>query len=207
MNRDFYKKLNLLEEKDYIENFLVYSLSLVITGSKPSSTITFKRCGENLYNKWITYGIDFIRKINLDFIELRNCDDALIVLIFNKSSLENYIFEENHMKLLSEFGYSENDDILDSLKILKMRYDLYKCPHELGLFLGIPIKDVRDFMDCSSKKCLMCGYWKVYNDHKKALIIFNHYDKIKEYTVHQMLNGKTSLSLAFNLKTFFTLPN
>lgn len=200
---DFYKKLNSFEGKEYIENFLVYSLSLVITGVKPAATVNFKKNGENLYDKWVTYGRDFIREIDLDFIELRESNEAVIVMIFNEESLKENLFKESHMEFLTALGYSKNGDLWDYLTTLETRYDLYKCPHELGLFLGIPIEDVKDFMECTSKKCLMCGYWKVFNNHKKAQIIFNHYDRIKEHTVQHMLKGNTSIDLAFNLKNFF----
>lgn len=204
---DFFEKLNSMEGKDYIENFLVYSLSTVIAGAKPASTVTFKRDGENLYEKWVAYGREFIRKIELDYIELRDCNDAVIVMIFNKATLEKNLFAEESKKFLIALGYSEDGDVWDYVRNLKLRYDFYNCPHELGLFLGIPIKDVKDFMECTNKKCLMCGYWKVYNDHKKAQIIFSQYDRIKEHTVHHMLQGNKSRDLAFRLKKFFILPN
>ncbi len=40
---DFYKRLDLMEEKEYIENFLVYNSSLVIAGVKPAVTINLKK--------------------------------------------------------------------------------------------------------------------------------------------------------------------
>lgn len=202
MSIEFYKKLSLFEEKDYIENFLVYSLSPVIAGLKPASTVTLKRSGDNLYDKWVTYGQSFTKKIGLDFIELRESKDALVVMIFSEMLLKKKLHEGDSEKFLMDLGYFKSDNICNYLENLKLRYDLYKCPHELGLFLGIPIKDVRDFMKCTDKKCLMCGYWKVYNDHSKAQIMFSQYDRVRKNTIEKVLMGEKSYDLAFNLKSF-----
>lgn len=203
---DFYNKLNSMEDKEYIENFIVYNVSQVIAGIKPASTIALKKDGDNLYGKWIKFGRSFVKSIGLEFIELRDNDKAIIVMLYNKELLEEYIFKSENKLFLNKLGYDEKEDIHIYLKKLKERYDLYHCPHELGLFLGIPIKDVKDFMECTKKKCLLCGYWKVYNDCNKAKKIFCQYDKVKEHTLNNILNGNNSHDLAFSIKNFFCSP-
>ena len=83
----FYKSLSQMEEKECIEKFLIYNASLVISGVKPSATITLKKNNENLYDKWIKYGIDFLRNIDIQYVNLRECSNALIILIYNKKEL------------------------------------------------------------------------------------------------------------------------
>ena len=68
---DFYKRLNSMENKEYIENFLVYKTSWVIAGVKPAVTIGFKKKDEKIYENWNLYGKDFLADINLKYIELR----------------------------------------------------------------------------------------------------------------------------------------
>lgn len=199
---DFYKRLTSMNSKECIEKFLLYNSSLVLAGLKPAVTVTLKKNGENLYDKWIQYGIDFLNKINLSFISLRENNSALILLIYSKKELEKYIFKKEIKEFLGRLGYLENDNIEDYIGKLKERYDQYNCPHELGLFLGIPIEDVKDFMECSDKKCLGCGYWKVYNNYNKAKEIFEEYDKVKEHTVYHILKGDKSYDLAYNIKKF-----
>lgn len=192
-----------MEDKDYIESFLLYNISQVIAGIKPASTVTFKKQGDKLYEKWIYYGRKFIKDIQLDFVELRENENAIIVMIFNKELLRKNIFKESHKDFFKKLGYTQKEDINKYIETLKVRYNLYHCPHELGLFLGIPYKDVIDFMECTAKKCLFCGYWKVYNDSSQAKKIFNQYDKIKEHTVNHILKGNNSRDLAFSIKNFF----
>lgn len=73
----------------------------------------------------------------------------------------------------------DKEDINNYVNTLKDRYEKYNCPHELGVFLGYPLDDVRDFMEYNNKKCLGCGYWRVYNDITRAKEIFSKYDKVK----------------------------
>ena len=200
---DFYNKLDSLQDKEYIETFLVYNLSLVIAGIKPAITVTIKKNNQKLYNSWNDFGSCFLDNIDLKFIELRESNDSIIAMIYDEYMLEKELSQKSHMEFLFNLGYPSNASISDYLNILKNRYEKYHCPHELGLFLGIPFEDVKDFMECTTKKCLFCGYWKVYNNGNKAKEIFNKYDKVKEYTIKNMLNGNSSRDLALSIKNSF----
>lgn len=199
----FYSKLNSMEDKEYIETFLAYSLSLVIAGAKPAATLSIKKTNYKLYNSWNTYGPTFIKNIKLHYVELRNCLDATIIMVYDETILEKHLNTDCSMEFLISLGYSSDASINEHVNTLKIRYEKYHCPHELGLFLGIPINDVKDFMEFTTKKCLLCKYWKVYNDSTTAQAIFNKYDEIKEYTMNTMLKGKTSHSLVSIIKNSF----
>ena len=200
---DFYNKLNSMDDKEYVETFLVYNLSLLIAGAKPAVTITLKKNNYKLYNNWNLLGSPFIKELNLKYIELRECLDAVVIMVYDEILLEKQLSLESNMDFLINLGYSSNSSITDYLNTLKSRYEQYHCPHEIGIFLGIPIKDVKDFIECTTKKCLLCKYWKVYNDSAKAEIIFNTYDKIKEYTMETILKGNSSINLALSIKNSF----
>ncbi|WP_195987087.1 DUF3793 family protein [Clostridium sp. D53t1_180928_C8] len=200
---EFYKSLSKMEERECIEKFLIYNASLVISGVKPSATITIKKGNENLYDKWIKYGINFLRAIDIQYINLRECSNALIILIYNEEKLSNYIFNEENKRFLRQLGYSEENDIKKYLDTLKRRYKEFNCPHELGIFLGFPLNDVKDFMNCKNKKCLSCGYWLVYNNLQEAQEIFNKYDKVKAHTVNYILSGDSSQEVAYSIKSLF----
>ena len=200
---EFYKSLANMEERECIEKFLIYNASLVISGAKPSATITIKKDKENLYDKWIKYGIDFLETIDIQYIDLRECSNALIILIYNEKQLLNYIFRKENKKFLMQLGYSDKNDINNYLYMLKNRYKEFNCPHELGIFLGFPLNDVMDFMNCKNKKCLSCGYWLVYNNLKEAKETFSRYDKVKEHTVNYILKGDSSHNVACSIRNLF----
>ena len=62
-------------------------------------------------------------------------------------------------------------------------------PHEIGLLLGYPLKDVKAFIENSGKNYLLSGYWKVYHDKERALEIFDAYTKVRRYTLEKLKEG------------------
>ncbi|MGG7143180.1 DUF3793 family protein [Clostridium nigeriense] len=200
---DFYSKLTSLDDKEYVETFLVYNLSLVIAGAKPAVTITIKKNNHRLYDNWDVFGSPFIKELNLNYIQLRECFDAVVIMVYDESILEKHLSSKQTIDFLTNIGYSSNLSTRDYVNKLKYRYEQYHCPHEIGIFLGIPIKDVKDFINCTTKKCLLCKYWKVYNDSNKAQTIFDTYDKIKEHTIKNILTGDSSINLVLSIKNSF----
>lgn len=201
---EFYKSLNNLDERECIEKFLIYNASLVISGAKPSATITLKKSGNNIYCKWVRYGRKFLEEIGIDYIDLREGEESLIILVYNRENLKNYIFKKENRDFLMKLDYENCKDIDEYIEVLKIRYGKFKCPHELGIFLGFPLEDVRDFMECSNKKCLRCGYWLVYNNLQEAMTIFDRYNKIKDFTTKNILNGNSSHKIAYDIQNMFS---
>lgn len=186
---EFYKSLQSMDDKESIKKFLVYNSSLVIAGVKPSVTVTIKKTPENTHGNWIKYGRDFLSDINLKSICLREEKNASIILVYNENILKEHILKKENIEFLNKLGYKNEDSINEYVKQLKERYQEFNCPHELGIFLGIPIDDVKDFMECSSKRCLGCGYWKVYSNYEEAKRVFKNYDEIREKTMKNIMNG------------------
>lgn len=79
-------------------------------------------------------------------------------------------------------GYDDELKLNSILKTLRERCINLTCPHELGLFLGIPLNDVIDFIE-SKKKCVFNGYWKVYSNVDRSIQIFNEYDRVKSIVI------------------------
>jgi len=124
-------------------------------------------------------------------------------LIYNKEQLSKYVFRKDNKDFLMQLGYSNKNDINNYLYMLKNRYKEFNCPHELGVFLGFPLNDVMDFMNCKNKKCLSCGYWLVYNNLQEAQETFSMYDKVKEHTVNHILKGDSSHNVAYSIRCLF----
>lgn len=198
--KNLYETLKEMNDRDYIEKFLVYNLSIVIEGSKPSATVTLKKDCDNTYGKWMKCGREFIETIGLNYVVLREDTSSAILLIYNPEILKSYLFTDKSYQFLTGIGYPLEQTLGSYLVKLKERYSIYHCPHELGVFLGYPINDVEDFMKCTSKQCLMCGYWKVYNDLDHAVRVFEKYDIIKKQVAESILHGLKAHDLVYKLK-------
>jgi hypothetical protein len=82
-------------------------------------------------------------------------------------------------ELLAEYGYTDGMSIRDKLQRLAGRMSCEGFPHEIGAFLGYPVEDIRGFINNSGKNCLLCGYWKVYENADEARRIFKIYDRCR----------------------------
>jgi hypothetical protein len=66
------------------------------------------------------------------------------------------------------------------------------CPHEIGIFIGYPINDVKCFVDCD-KECIAVGYWKVYENIEYAMACFQSFDDIKSRYADLLSSGYSPL--------------
>ncbi|MEG2738151.1 DUF3793 family protein [Clostridium sp.] len=184
--KEFMSILKGMSGVEYFEKYMLFLLAPVVSGFKPSSTITLKKDSKE-YFIWNNHKEVFLNKINLDYKILREDDRAVIVLIYSSKRLSKFVENIDVRSFLYKLGYNMDWQIEEFLNKLVERYNIYHCPHELGIFLGIPLKDVIDFMECSNKKCLLCGYWKVYNNFENATSTFKKYDESKETMLNYLI--------------------
>lgn len=198
----FMDKLKDMNNIEYFDKYMLFLLAPVVGGLKPSSTITLKKDSKE-YFVWNNYKEVFLNKINLKHTLLREDDKAIILLIYSEEKLENFINNKETKEFLLKLGYDLQDNLDNILDKLVQRYNKFHCPHELGVFLGIPLEDVIDFMECTTKKCLLCGYWKVFNNSDNALEIFNNYNKSKEIVLDYVISEIKSEEIILSLKNEF----
>lgn len=196
---EFLKKLTLMSRKEYIEYLLLYKTCLVISEVKPAVTIAFSKIKNNQYEDWCKFGINFLDTVSLDYIVLRDKEDIIILMIYNRKLLEEVINKKENRSFLKYFGYY-SINLESNLKVLKSRYNKYNCPHEIGIFLGIPVEEVRAFIESSGNNYIESRYWKVFVDRKKSTDIFKRYDFIRKYTISSIINGFSLSKVIFLIK-------
>ncbi|EES91758.1 DUF3793 family protein [Clostridium botulinum C] len=185
----YMKTMDSFSDKDYLLSTILYSIAPTLAGEKVSSLVNFNKTRKrNLYSFWMKYKEEIIDVLNIEYFELKKTEDMCVVLFYNDNQLTDILSNARNQKFLSRFNYSNFNSNIECLEILKERYENL-CPHEIGIFLGYPLKDVIDFVECPNKQCLLLGYWKVYNDIKDAQIKFNKFDSIKDKVVYLMVQG------------------
>lgn len=123
----------------------------------------------------------------------------LLKEIIGKKDVENilksYGYGINHRSILKGIeGEGELDSVFCCLEHLRMRYANYRktrdgFPHEIGLILGYPIEDVKDFIKYKGKKYLCNGFWKVYHEPDKAKQLFSAFQNLRELALRNVLSG------------------
>ncbi len=96
--------------------------------------------------------------------------------------------------LLSENGYPGRSLFAD-LAHLKARIAdrSGEFPHEIGIFLGYPLPDVKGFIEHRGRDCKLCGIWKVYGDEKAAGTLFARYERCREVYWRLWITGARTI--------------
>lgn len=172
------------------EKVIIKYCSPTLAGLKTGSLFS---CSYNNYNELL----GFLRGLNITlgckgirFLPLRLKDNKALIYAFRPSRLFTELKNEEAEKLLSERGYQTDNCVKCIARLIKRFDENDEFPHEIGLFLGYPVEDVKGFID-NNAACAKCvGCWKVYGDEDKARRLFNQYKKCTRVYEKQWCAGK-----------------
>ena len=137
---------------------------------------------------WRNFGACFLRQATINWTIVRERGNSLTVLFYHPESLECCLKQDDHRRFLEEYGYNADCPLYENIEYLKERYQ-GGCPHEVGVLLGIPLKDVLGFMG-KGQECLSCrGMWCIYGDPRPSLAVMEKIDQGKTYAARLLNNG------------------
>ncbi len=177
---NFMTLLNELPDREYLASVIAYGTAPTVRGEKPSSLMTFTRNGRSLYDLWNTFKMETAEELKLEFMELNDKKDSVRVLFYKRELLEECINKKECREFLNSMGYRRAATLEECLHELKLRFERI-CPHEIGVFLGIPVEDVAGFISYKGVNSILCRYWKVYHNPDAASMLFESYDRAREH--------------------------
>ncbi|BCN29374.1 DUF3793 family protein [Anaeromicropila herbilytica] len=174
-----------MNEKEF-ERLLAVQCAPLLIGIKISSTVI-------LDVKDVDLVVKMFDRSTISYYKLYQNDEKLILLLYRKNDLITYLNKLEVRDAMIQFGYHQYD-LRNILKEFSKRYCIYMMnkeifPHELGLILGYPVHDVIGFMQNQGRNSLYSGYWKVYDDLAKALLIFESYGEAKKIVLQMLSEG------------------
>lgn len=173
-------------DRNDIEIQLALQCAPMITGLKISNLLIVQK--NKLHSvKWI------LKDTDISHCVLLQTEEKAILLLYKEFQLESYISQTKVKRLLTALGYQEHN--LESLlQMFRHRYTDYMTggkffPHEMGLFLGYPVKDVEGFIENEGKNFLYTGYWKVYENLAAKIDLFQKFEQAKETLLRLVASG------------------
>lgn len=111
---------------------------------------------------------------------LRNCAKGALIYVYRPRMLEKQLMQKDTAAFLASFGYRPFD-MEDCLIRLSMRLNEARdFPHEVGIFLGYPLHDVKGFI-LNRGQCYCCkGCWKAYENKEEAEKCFALYRRCRK---------------------------
>ena len=138
----------------------------------------------------IAYLINMLRDKGVLCFCLNLHDHTALIYVVRLRRLQADLSDPAVGEFLSSFGYTSKNAI-DALLILRQHLmQSGTFPHEIGIFLGYPLADVKGFIINHGHNCLCCGDWKVYSDPENAVKTFRRYCKCKQIYRRMWEQGK-----------------
>jgi hypothetical protein len=167
------------EERDCLASFLALESAEIIAGIKPGNLVNVanrrRPCGRNPYLLWRAHGAELLVGTGLEGQVLRDRGDSLLLYLYRPDLMQELLLRPPVATILRQCHYPEPADMAATLGQLKERIKGGSFPHEIGIFLGYPLKDVLAFMGRIPLPFACQGPWKIYGKPEKSLELADRY--------------------------------
>ena len=181
-----------------IDKLLVKYASPTLAGVKTGSLFkVYKNNKLNLNKEVENYNL-LLNYLDVYLDIIYTCDKYDLIYIYRLKMLLNDFGNKDILEFLNTYGY-DGSIPQDYIFHLKNRFELFhKTPHEVGIFLGYPLNDVKDFIKYKGSNFKACGCWKVYNDVEFCSNKFKTFKKYTQLFTYLYNNDYPLETLVFN---------
>ncbi len=185
MSQEIYEIVKGMDLEN-IETQLALQCAPLITGLKVSNLLIISKGNEEVVKR-------ILNRTGISYYRLIQTRTKTTFLLFRRNELEEFLSDENVRNVLMKAGY-KSLQIDKILRTFSLRYEAYiqgdkSFPHEMGLLLGYPVEDVVGFVENNGKNFLYSGYWKVYENQKDKVKLFDKFKVAEETLIHLLSNG------------------
>lgn len=174
-----------------LEELLAKYCVPALAGIKPANIVTCRKENAQFVYKEAT-ALNKQLNPNDIYIEiLRESVKHVLIIVYRKNVLERHINDCVNKAFLSIHGYGDAETLEEYLSILKARLAYTDFPHEIGVFLGYPLRDIYSFINHRDEGCLFTGEWKVYHDPEAAKKLFLRFNACKKAVMKKVADGKS----------------
>ncbi len=168
-------------------NFLLINTAAVRQGIKPGELLRIGQCpwgdAKKTENGMCVYQKEALDAMKMPYFVLRTNAVGVLVMFYSPEKMHAALENERTSEYMSEYGYgpsvmdtpSPSAMVIASLETLRWRFSVERFPHEVGIFLGYPLKDVVGFMRQPGTLPTFRGAWQVYGDPKESLALMQQY--------------------------------
>ena len=159
------------------EAVLVRHCAPTLAGMKPGSIFCFNHSPLEVSRQKVCQWNKQLAPFGLTVQILleRPGSSSVIVFVYRHNRLEQMLSDDAYQSFLAQAGYERTnlDDLLEQLaQRLRTQPEF---PHEIGVFLGYPLRDVIGFIENHGRNFTCCGFWKSYGDPAEMQVCFACY--------------------------------
>ncbi len=178
--------------RECLAAFFAIAAAEVISGAKPANMIRIPNqklpCGRRMYRLWQKFGTDLLADLPVSVRTMRSEKDSALLLIYRSDLLERRLNGKTMQTFLLHHGYPQPLTLEKTLHHLQESFSL-GVPHEVGMFLGYPIKDVKGFMRHGAKFSHGRGLWRIYGPPARSLRLNSFYRAKRQEVITKLATG------------------
>jgi len=178
-----------------MERLLINYCSPTLASLKTANLFSFSFASDCEMTEYLSYwnGVLEEKGISLTVLQINN--KKALIYVFRRTKLEKDLMQEDIARFLTGCGYCDLT-VENAIHRLRQRFDWgEEFPHEIGLFPGYPLEDVKGYIENKGKNSKMGGFWKVYCDEYKAAQMFAKFEKCRNVYIRLFQNGRSVMQL------------
>lgn len=168
--------------------FIIKHCAPTFAGLKVGNLFSYTYDNERLLSKQLAEYNTLLNHKGIFFRILKKANGIALVYVFRAKRIQDKLHSSSIRAFLAEQGYQ--DFTLEScLHLLQAHLAECDFPHEIGIFLGYPLSDVKAFIHHKGNNYKHVGYWKVYDNLDEALLTFEKYRKCTQIYCQRFASG------------------
>ena len=187
------------------EQELIEHCSPTLASIKAASLFTYPYKSLKELHLRVTYWNSKMKRkgMTFDILSENVGVNKALIYVYRRADLEKILNRDEIRSFLLNHGYLIDDNEIvggvnceNIILQLKKKFEkLNQFPHEIGIFLGYPIGDVKGFIENHGCNCKCTGYWKVYCNEEEATKTFRKYKKCRDIYMNLWISGRSVMQL------------
>lgn len=174
-----------------LDHYLIEHCSPTLANLKTANLFRCSFCEpEELRRNLAQWNRVFTPK-GISLMVLRLRQQEALVYVYRKNRLAEDLAKAGVASFLRCCGY-QSIEPEGALSVLQQKLHTEKAfPHEIGLFLGYPLEDVKGFIQNEGKNSKHSGCWKVYCNEHNTIELFEKFQKCHRIYRRLFQSGRT----------------
>jgi len=189
-------------ERECLASYLALETAEVLAGEKPANLLNLvkgpRRCGRNLHRAWVSQGAELLRGVGLHSVSMVDRENSVLLFLYCPDALGRLLAQPRVAAFLRKAGYASPSDPGTALEELRSRFAGNTFPHEIGVFLGYPLKDVAGFMGWVDLPCSGQGPWKFYGAPESSRRLADAFDQCRRRMARRLSRCRSPFDCLIN---------
>ena len=158
------------------EHLLGYHAAPLLAGLTAGSLLSFQKSRFQDFEALLAAYEPCFSCKGISTFRVAEGEEYVLILFYRAEIVARMLAVPAAQEILCAAGYRLTDSMEERLEFLRLRMRVRKTlPPEVGLFLGYPPEDVREFISRRGQDFVCSGYWKVYTNEAEARALFERY--------------------------------